>query len=444
MNDLMHSILIELAVIFILILANGLLAMAEMALVSAKRSQLEQEANRGRRSASLALGMALDPDRFLPSVQIGITLIGTVAAVFGGATLADALATWLKQFAPLESSAEPIALSLVALGITYVTLVIGELVPKRLALGHPERIALRVAAPLHLFNKLASPLVAILRGSTRFILWIFRFKPPVEAAVTQEEVRGMIKAGAEAGVFEDSEREILHRALRIGDRRASLLMTPRRQVVWIDLADPPEKIQQIFQSSPHSRFPVCDETLDNIVGIIQAKDLLLRGFQNKPFDIHGILRMPLFIYEGTSALRVLEIFRSSGGQFAVVLDEYGSVEGIITLTDLLEALVGELPEPNQFADPPALQREDGSWLFSGNLPLDEAAEHLQIPAFPEGDYQTIAGFLISGLGRIPKVGDTHLALGFRFEVVDMDGNRVDKILAARSIEPPAAESKKND
>jgi putative hemolysin len=433
----MSPILAEILIILVLVLANGVFSMSELAIVSARRARLKPRAEGGDRGAAAALDLAADPNRLLPTVQVGITLVGTFAGVYGGATLAKELGARLATVPALAPYDEPLALAVVVAGITFVTLVLGELVPKRLALNNPERIARLVARPLRGLSRAGVPLVRLLGGTTEAVLRLLgvRADAPREG-VTEEDVRGLLREGAESGVIEASEHQIVTRVFRLGNREAAELMTPRREVVWIDLADPPEEVRRKLEGTPHSRLPVCDGGLDNVLGIVQVKDLLLHGFQGRPYELRGLLIMPLFVYEGTRAYRVLELFRESGARIALVLDEHGSVEGLITPNDFLEALVGELPSGESRREPLAARRADGSWLLDGRLPLDEAAEHLGLSAFPRSSYRTLAGFVIDRLGHIPAVAEAFDWGGRRFEVVDMDGNRVDRVLVS-AIPPPA-------
>ncbi len=424
----MAMVWIEIGVLLLLVLINGLFSMSELAIVASRKTRLKQQAAEGHRGSAIALDFVENPDRFLPTVQIGITLVGVFTGAFGGVTLAAILDDWLERFDPIAPYSEIIAISFVVLTITYVTLVLGELVPKRIALSRPEHIAALVSGPLLTLSRMTRPVVKLLGGSTEFIVRLLGIHAHAEPPVTEEEVAALIKQGAETGVFEASEHDIVRRVFRLGDRCAGELMTPRPEVIWIDVADPPAEIQSKIAASPHSRFPVCEGSLDHVLGIVQVKDLLVQGFRGHDFDLRGILIMPLFLYEGTPGFRVLELFKSTGIHTGIVLDEYGSVEGIVTMNDILEALVGVLPGEGEAEEPMVVTRQDGSWLVDGRTPLDELAEQLQLPNFPEGDYHTIAGFLIDQLGRIPSTSDTVAWSGFSYEVVDMDHHRIDKVL----------------
>lgn len=425
----MSIILTELAILLALILTNGLFSMSELAVVSSRRARLKHRADDGDLGALAALELAADPNRFLPTVQVGITLVGTLAGAYGGAALAQTLSPQLEQIPSFEKYADELAIGLVVVGITYVTLVLGELVPKRIALSRPERIASLIARPMRLLARLTVPVVRLLGGSTELIVRALGVPVISEPPVTEEEVKILLEQGRQAGVFDASESELVRRVFRLGDRRAGMLMTPRKEVVWIDVSEAPELVRTKIEKSPHSRFPVCEGSLDNVIGIVQVKDLLLRGFTGRDaFDLRGLLIMPLFLYEGMPGFEVLERFKRSGTHVAMVLDEFGSIEGLVTLNDILEALVGDLPEPDQELDPTAVQRADGSWLLDGRMPLDEVAEILGFRRFPEGDYYTLAGFVIDRLGHIPTTAEAFEWQGATFEVVDMDGRRIDKVL----------------
>ncbi len=427
----MSEILLEALFLFMVIAAIGVCSMSELAVVSARRSRLRQRAESGDRRARAALELANEPNRFRSTVQVGIALAGTSAGVFGGATIARQIADGLERFPSLAPHAETIGIAVVVAGITYVSLIFGDLVPKRVAMVNPEGIAVAVAVPLRWLSVLAIPIVRVLSGSTELILRFLHIRPSPESSVTEEEVQAMVKEGAQAGVFEAAEHEMVKRVFRLGDKRAAALMTLRSDVVWLDVADPPEVIKRKITESPHSRFPVCEGALDSILGIVQVKDLLVQGFVGQPLEFKGLLNMPLFLYKATRGLKVLEMFKSSGTHFAIVLDEYGLVEGLLTLNDILEAIVGDMSSEAEAADPRAVKRPDGSWLLDGMLSIDEFQDLFEPVNLPEGDYETLAGFVLTRLKRIPSVADRFEWGGITFEVVDMDGNRVDRLLVAR-------------
>lgn len=434
----------ELALILGLILLNGLFAMAEMALIAARRPRLQRRAAQGDRGAQAALELAGDPNRFLSTVQVGITLVGTLAAVFGGATVAEALAAWIAAVAPaLAGWAPTLAVTAVVAGIGFATLVLGELVPKRLALAHADAIAVRLARPLRGFAFLVVPLVRGLAVATDLVLWLLRVQPPEHATkVTVDDIQLLLKEGVTAGAVTPTEQAMVRRLLRLGEQPIATLMTRRSEVTWIDLRDPAAVLAGKLAASHIARFPVCDGSLDAIVGVVEVRDLLLRVLGGGPPDVRGILKMPLFLYEGTPALRALELLRGAAVHLAVVLDEYGSVEGLVATSDIMAAVLGDLAGGDGIETPGLHPRDDGSWLADGTLPLDEFVDRLDLPERPRGDSHTLAGFVLEQLGRIPRPADAFEWSGLRIEVVDMDGNRIDKLLIAplprHSSSPPSA------
>lgn len=427
----MPSAVAQIIVILLLILVNGLFAMSEIAVVSARKARLKQRAEAGDHRAKAALELAETPNRFLSTIQIGITLVGILAGAFGGATLAKDLGACLSRIPALKPYGEAIGLAVVVLATTYFSLVIGELVPKRLALNSPERIAALVAAPMRALSLVAYPAVRLLGLSTELVLRILGIRPSAEPPVTEEEIKVLLEQGTEAGVFQEVEQDMVESVLLLDERRAASLMTPRPEIAWLDIDDPPEEIRRKLITSPYSRFPVCQGSLDNVLGEVEARDLLARSLCGEPFDLRAMLQKPLYVPETMPALKVLEAFKKSGTQMALVIDEYGSIQGLVTLKDILEAIVGDIPSAEELAEPQAVRREDGSWLLDGMLPIEEFKELLRIEELPgeeQGLYQTIAGFVITQLGRIPMAADHFEWGGLRFEVMDMDGNRVDKVL----------------
>jgi putative hemolysin len=320
-----------------------------------------------------------------------------------------------------------IGLGTVVLAITLTSLVLVDLAPRSIAHYRPDQIAKLVSRPVLALGWVAIPLVGTLSAGTDFVLRRLGVRPTPEPAVTQEQIQVLIQEGAKAGVFEEGEHEMIKRVFRFCDRRARALMTPRNEIVWIDQSDPPDEIRRKVISSPHTRFPVCDQSLDNLLGVVEVKNLLGKDENVESFRIKGRLALPLFIYEGTRGLKILEMFKKSPTRVAVVLDEYGTVEGLLTLTDILEAIVGDMPATAEDEDPPAVQQPDGSWLLDGRLPLDEFRDLFELSAIPEGDFHTLAGLVVTQLGHIPRVAESFDSWGLHFEVVDMDGNRVDRI-----------------
>jgi putative hemolysin len=425
----------EAAIILAMILANGVFSMSEIAVVSARRARLQKLADGGDAGAAAALEIAGEPNQFLSTVQIGITLIGTLAGAFGGATLASELATPLATVPWIGENAEPVSFALVVAGITYLSLVLGELVPKRIALNAPESIASRMAPPMRALSRFASPAVRFLSFSTEAVLKLLPFRPDSEPTVTEEEVRTMIALGADSGVFHREEREMVEGVFRLGDRRAQDLMTLRSKIVWIDMHRPLSEAMAVVQSHPYSRYPAARGSLDRLAGFVEARDLVgLAGGSSVP---ESILKKPIFVPETFPALRLIERFRTTRTPVILVVDEHGQVMGMLTPTDVLEAIVGDLPLPLEKVEPKVVRRDDGSLLVDGLTTIDELKDVLAFdePVEAERTYNTVGGFVLHELKALPNIGDRFVFAGFRFEVVDMDGRRVDRVLISR--EPSA-------
>ena len=427
----MSTIWIDVLIIVLLILANGVFAMSEMAVVTARKSRLQDWASKGNTKAKTALELATTPNRFLLAIQIGITLVVILAGAFGGRTLVDPVAASIAFVPVFEPYSEAFALALVVLGLTYFSLVIGELVPKRLAARYPETVATFVAIPLRWFSKILSPLVRLMSIFTDAVCYLFGKAPAQEPSVTEEEIKTLVQQGTEAGVFEESEQDMVEAVLRLGDKTARSLITPRTKIAWIDLGDSIEEIREKIIQSGHSRFPVATETLDNVTGIVQAKDLLAMSLAGKTLDLKALIQQPLFVPRTISVLALLESFKKSSKHIALVVDEYGGIEGLLTHHDILEAIAGDMPFGARPSDPKAVQRHDGSWLLDGMLSVDEFKEifHLEsLPGEKKEAYQTLGGFVFTQMGRVPSVAEHFEWNDLRFEVVDMDGKRIDKVL----------------
>lgn len=430
---------LQLIFVLILIIANGIFAMAEIAIVSVRKVRLQQRAEEGDRRAQMALDLAESPNRFLSTTQIGITLIGIFAGAFGGATIAGGLQTWLATFPVFARYSEQIALGIVVLAITYLSLILGELVPKRIALTHPEGIAMRIAGPMNALSRIASPVVSLLSGSTEMLLRLLGVRGGNEPPVTEDEISALIQAGTDAGVFEEEEQELVERVFWLGDQRIGALMTPRNRIVWLDIHESVEQVRQKMIDNRFARFPVGDKSLDRLVGMVQVTELWAAVLAGDPLDNWmDHQRKPLFVPATLRALRLLELFRTSGVHLAIVVDEYGGTEGLVTLNDLLEEISGDLTLPTE---PSVVRREDGSLLIDGTLTMDEVWDELDLDdrrREPRGPYNTLGGFIVGELGTIPTSGQAFTAFGLRFEVVDMDGNRVDKVLVTQ-LPPPDEE-----
>ncbi len=408
-----------------LIVAQGLLVLAEAALTGARRSRLKDWASRGDRGAEAAIRLGEDSRRFKSGLRATGTFLGTLAGVYAGWALMPALVRLVALSGWPSPVQQAVALAGVSALVAIATLTIAGAVPIRMASRRPETIARLLARPVGLLAAATRPLAA---ASGVAMDRLVGGRPTAEAAVSEESIRDLMRVGTRAGVFEEAEHEMVKRVLRFGDRRARTLMTPRNKIVWIDLADSPEEIRRKVIDSLHSRFPVCDQGLDNLLGIVHVRDLLGHGSDVEPFRLKGRLTMPVFLYEGTLGLKILEMLRASGTHSAVVLDEYGTVEGLLTLTDIIEAIVGDIPDRSGDEAPRASRRPDGSWLLNGRLPVDEFGDLLDRPDLPSGDYHTLAGLVVAHLGHIPTVGESFEAWGLHVTVVDMDGNRIDRLL----------------
>lgn len=442
----MSSFPVEILIIFLLTIGNAVFVMSEMAIVSVRKVRLQQMANQGNAKARVALELANAPNQFLAIVQVGITLIIIVSGAFGESAISKQIAPLLRFVPFLAPYSEAIASVTAILLITYLTLVIGELVPKRLALNNPEPVASAVAVPMQMFANIAFPVVHLLNASTDMVVRLLGIQPSTEPQVTEEEIKVLIEQGTEAGTFEEAEQDMLNRVFRLGDRRISALMTPRPDIVWLDLDDSAEVNRQTMIDHPHSQFPVCQGELDSVLGIIHVNDLLSRCLTNEPLDLTTALRRPLYVPESTPGLKILELFKQSGTHFAIVVDEYGVIQGLVTLNDILEEIVGDIASIDELDEPQAVQREDGSWLVDGMLPVEEFFELFeieQLPSSQRGNYHTMGGFVVTQLGRIPNATEHFEWRGMRFEVMDMDGNRVDKVLVL-PVAPKTSETTNED
>ena len=426
----------ELLTIFFLILLNGVFAMSELAVVSSRRARLKRLVSRGSRGAAAALRLIDDPSGFLSTVQIGITVIGIGAGAYGGATLGEQWGAYLNTFSLFHPYGEALGMGLVIMTITYFSLVLGELVPKRLALHNPERIAVVVAPPMIVLSKVTAPLVWLMRTSIDAVLRAIRLGTPRETAITEDEVKSLITEGTQSGVFVPQEREMIEGVLRLADRTVRVIMTPRNEVVWLDANADPKLIQRQIAESGFSHFPVCRGDIDELVGIVHAKALLDAALRGEPLAIAKHIHEPMVVPESTSSLRLLEQFKKSGVHVAIVVDEFGMVEGLVTLTDIMESIIGDLTERGETPAPETVRREDGSWLVDGIMPIDEFEDKLGLHGYKsQGKFETVGGFVLHVLGHFPVTGEHFMYEGTRFEVLDMDGHRVDKVL----VQPPTRE-----
>ncbi len=430
----MSDITIEVLIVFLLILSNGIFSLSEMAIIAARKTRLQQRADDGDAGARVALDLSEEPTRFLSTVQVGITTIGILSGAVGGATIAEQIGAALGKIAWLAPYSEAIGVGIVVLAITYFSLIIGELVPKRLALNNAERIAAKVAAPMNFLARLATPVVTLLSVSTEMVLRLLGYKPSDEPTVTEEDVKLMIYQGAQVGVFEESEQEMVARVFRLGDRRVSSLMTYRTEVVFLDLDDPLDTNLDKIAASGHARFPLCQGSPDEVIGIIHAKDLFAQTRRCQAIDLREIVQPAVFVPERMSVLELLERLREEKSHLALIIDEFGGITGLVTINDVLEAIVGDIPTLEDKADdPPIVRREDGSYLLDGMLSTEELKDLLGLDELPDEEnsgYETLGGMLMAEVKHIPTAGEVVCWENWRFEVVDMDGYRVDKVLVA--------------
>jgi len=426
----MNQVAFEIAIILVLLIANGMFAMAEIAVVSARKPRLRRLAEQGNAKARIALELAESPNRFLSTVQIGITLVGIFAGAFGGATLADELARHLGQWPLVAGYADKLAFGIVVAAITYFSLVLGELVPKRFGLSNPEGISLAVARPMNWLSKIAGPLVSFLSASTEGLLRLLGFKPGKEVTVSEEEVRVMMQEGVRAGAFNTVESEIVHSALELDHLPVREIMTPRPKVIWLNQDDSHDQIWHKIVVSNHSHFPVYRESRDHTVGVVSVKAIYANLAAGAGASLKNLMVSPLIVPESQTVLQLVETFKQSGKHVALVTDEFGGIVGLVTLNDVMEAVVGEFPSQDLRAKPDAKKRDDGSWLIDAMIELESVEKAL--PGFRVGgghsEYQTLAGFVVKQLGHVPKEGETFESQGYLFEVLDMDRHRVDKVL----------------
>jgi len=424
----------DVAILVALIAVNALFAMAEVALLTAKRSKLQKMVESGDRQAAAALELGEDPNRFLSTIQVGITTIGILNGVVAESALSAPVAVWLEQLGVSDSTSGWLASTVIVLIITYTSIVLGELVPKRVGQSNPEPIARLVARPMLALAGIARPLIRLLSGSTQVLLRLLGIRNNVNQMVTEEEIHALLEEGSDAGIIEHSEHQMVRNVFRLDDRQITSLMVPKSDVIYLDLDVPLSENLQRIQDSEHSRFPVCKAGFDEVLGIINAKVLLAQTLRGENPDFRTDLQPAVFVPESLTGMELLEHFKSSGVQMAFVIDEYGEIQGIITLQDLIEAIAGEF-KPDDHDDAWAIPRQDGSWLLDGIIPVPELKDCLALKALPEEDkgrYNTLSGMLMLLMGRIPSAGETVDWDCWRFEVVDMDGKRIDKVIASHN------------
>ncbi|HZP70920.1 MAG TPA: hemolysin family protein [Pseudolabrys sp.] len=421
----------EISIVTVLIVLNGLLAMSELAIVSSRPARLRRMVDTNITGARRALALASDPGKFLSTVQIGITLVGVLSGAFSGATIGLRLASGLTGFGLSAGVAEVIGIGMVVAATTYASLIIGELVPKQIALRNPEAVAVRVAPAMTMLAKATLPLVWVLNASGKAILGLLGQREQRDEKVTEEEIRTLIAEAEHAGVLEPGEKEMIASVMRLGDRSVRAVMTPRREVDMLNLSDSPKTIRAAISGSPHSRLPVYETDPDHVLGVVQAKDLLHGYMSVRRLDIRNAIRRAPLIPDSVDARDVVSILKASPVHIGLVVDEYGHFEGVVTSADILESIVGEFRTEESPTDVPIVRRDDGSLLISGDMAADEFAEFMGIPLPVDRSYHTVAGFILERFGKLPAVGESVDHHGWRFEVVDLDGRRVDKVLATK-------------
>ncbi|MDO9627427.1 MAG: hemolysin family protein [Methanobacteriaceae archaeon] len=429
----MSNLFLEIFAIGMLILLNGMLAMSEIAVISSRKIKLQKMSQDGNKGADITLELLESPNQFLSAVQIGITLIGILAGAFGGATISIYLNNYLSGFSFLAPYSDTLSIIIVVLIITYFSLVVGELVPKRIGLNNPEKISVKIARPLLILSRITSPVVSLLSFSTDSLLRLIGSKKESSDKVTEDEIKLLIKEGLKAGTVEKEEEDIIKRVFRLDQQKVGSLMTPKTEIIWLDLDDPLEEAEKQIIGSERSIFPVGKDELNNFLGVVQTKDILGSILNGEEINIESNLKEPLVIPETLPILDVLNLLKENKNyvHMAMVVDEYGSIEGLITLNDILEALVGDIPSLDEPNEPKAVLRKDGSWLVDGYLSAEEFKEVLNIEKLPDenkGNFNTIGGFIMSYTGKVPDTGEIFQWENIEFEIVDMDGHHIDKIL----------------
>jgi putative hemolysin len=448
----MSGLSLTIFLIVLLLLANGLFAMAEIAVVASRKARLKNMADAGNPGAKLALALANSPGRFLSTVQVGITFVGVLASALGGADIAERLGVVFKRIPALENYADILAITIVVGAITYLSVIIGELVPKRIALGNPERIASALARPMFGLSKIFSPLVNLLNFSSDFLMATLGIRKPKESVVSEEEVRVLIDEGLSAGIFKKAEKEMVESVFELDEQIAGDLMTPRARMIWLSLDDADEENWRRIAGSGHSHFPVYQETRDNVVGMVSVKSLWANLSLAGRVELRALLTPPLYVPTTMPAGKLIEEFKKSGKHLSLVVDEFGGLQGLVTLNDVMMAIVGNLPEREQRHEPKAILRPDGSWLIDAMMDIDETKKSLGIEEDLPGEeinrYSSLGGFILSQLGHIPREGEKIRWDRFDFEVIDMDRQRIDKVLviprAPKPEKPPEEEPSLSD
>jgi len=434
----------DVVLLVFLVLLNGILAMSEIAVVSSRKSRLQKLSDDGSPGAQTALELSNEPSAFLSTVQVGITSVGIMSGAIGEGALADPLTKWLSEFVLIEPYARGFSLTLVVVCLTYFSVVVGELVPKRLGLMAPEAIAALIAAPMNMLARVTRPVVWLLSSSSSLLLRLIGARHRGDPMVTNDEINVLMEQGAEAGVFHESEQAIVSNVLRLDEQRIGAIMTHRNDIYVLDLDEPEEEIRTRLAESAYTRIVVCRDGLEHIVGILRTADLLKLALAGEKLDVERFLRPPLYVPEGVTTTHLLESFRKARQQCALIVDEYGELQGLVTLTDVLTSIVGELPSSDIAEELDIVERADGSWLVDGSVAIERlktvlTIEH-ELPGEDENAFNTLGGLVMFVLGRIPVITDHFEVAGCRFEVVDMDKNRVDKVLLSKLPDPVDVEN----
>ncbi len=432
------SFLFEIAIVFFLVLLNGFFAMSELAIVSSRRARLKPLADRGHRGARRVLRLAEEPTRFLATVQIGITLVGIFAGAYSGAAFAAPLAAAIADWPLVGPYAYPLAVGLVVAAITYLSLVIGELVPKRIAMSHAEAIAIRVTLPMMFLARIGTPIVFALRISTEAVLRLLHIRRTAENKITEEEIKVMIAEGTETGVFAQQERRMIEGVLHLADHSVRTIMTPRPDIEWLDIQDDPAELTPKVMHAEHSRLLLCEGVIDEVLGFVHVKHLLMQIAADKPLEPRSSLKDALTVHESTTVLRMLDLFRQRAANLAIVLDEYGGVQGLVTPRDIFAAIAGEFAE-DATDEPGVTRRQDGSWLVDGRTRVPDLERAIGARELSDEDYATVAGLVLHRMGRLPHLGESIAFGGYRFEVADLDSRRIDKVIVTRLPAEPETE-----
>ena len=421
MSDFVRDILIIIG----LLILNGILAMSETALLSVRLARLHNLVKKGDNKAKAAIKLAENPNQFLSTIQVGITLIDVSTGAIGGATLAFIVSSWFARIPALEPYSDSMGLIFVVGTITFFSIIMGELVPKRLAIQQPERIASLMARPMEIASFIMSPIVKLLSAATEFVLRMLGVKGSIKPQITEDEIQVLLEQGTQAGIFEESEHDMVEGVFSLNDRRLSSLMTPRSEIIWLDIKDSPIEIRKKIAESPYSRLPVCSGNLDHLLGVVKAKDVLLAEYGEGKSQLKDNIQPAIFIPETAFGSHALAMFREGETEVIFIIDEFGVVQGLVTIVDIVSEIIGEIANNG----PQAIQRQDGSWLLDGMLSVEDFKSIFNLQRLPrEGGYETLAGLVLTLMGRIPKASEQYDWNGLNFEIMDMDGNRIDKVL----------------